>query len=208
MSKYVLSKLSRVLSRHRNAVKLPSAFDISNFIKTKFRSYATFRKPRPTDYFFGVWELTSNYLERNFYNFKRINSRTSRTVSLDMDSYISRLPSYKLQITRAHVTVFLALRHVYISTRRIRKQPHKRDRSLPATIRRGCQESVRLARADKLFGPSQLVAPQWSGTWQNSPSRGRFCLRLLPCYNALHLSLIRALDPPRTHSLPFPASEI
>lgn len=47
---------------------------------------------------------------------------------------------------------------IYVYIHRIRKQPHKRDRSLQL-IGGGCRESARLAHADKLFGPSQLVAP-------------------------------------------------
>lgn len=55
---------------------------------------------------------------------------------------------------------------VRLPTHQIRKQPRERDRFSAATAG-GCREGARLARADKLFGPSQLVAPQWSGTWQD-----------------------------------------
>lgn len=85
---------------------------------------------------------------------------------------------------------------VRLPTHRIRKQPRERDRSSAATAG-GCREGARLARADKLFGPSQLVAPQWSGTLGRIPCRlflfpfTSLSARLPPRYNALHLSLIR-----------------
>jgi len=53
------------------------------------------------------------------------------------------------------------------SAYRIRKQPCKRDQLATRSVDRGCREGASLARADKLFGPSQLVAPQWSGTWRD-----------------------------------------
>jgi len=58
---------------------------------------------------------------------------------------------------------------------RIRKQPRKRYRLATLSDDRGCWEGASLTRADKLFGPSQLVAPQWSGTWQDLPGSRTAC---------------------------------